>query len=64
MPRKKFNKEQADKIWKSYTQNLVDSISKAESDGLELGYSSYQIERLWQDRVKEKTQKKSNSEKR
>ncbi|GEM_PF-1817595 len=57
LPRKKFNREQANRIWKSYTENLINSISEAESEGLERGYSSYQIELLWQEKVKQKTQK-------
>jgi hypothetical protein len=57
LPRKKFNREQANRIWKSYTANLINSISEAESEGLERGYSSYQIELLWQEKVKQKTQK-------
>ncbi len=52
LPRKKFNREEADKHWKSYTTNLVNSITDAEKDGLERGYSSYEIETLWQERVK------------
>jgi transcriptional regulator len=59
MPRKKFNQEQADKIWKNYTTNLVDSINEAEKEGLEKGYSSYQIERLWQEKTREKYEKRS-----
>ncbi len=52
MPRKKFNREEADKLWKNYTSNLVNSISDAEKEGLEKGYSSYEIEVLWQSKVK------------
>ncbi|MCL4519126.1 MAG: hypothetical protein M1587_08020 [Thaumarchaeota archaeon] len=52
MPRKKFNREEADKIWKNYTRNLVDSISESEKEGLDKGYSSYEIERLWQSKLK------------
>ena len=52
LPRKKFNKEEADKLWKNYTSNLVNSITETEKEGLEKGYSSYEIEVLWQTRVK------------
>jgi len=57
MPRKKFNREEADKMWKNYTTNLVDSISETEKEGLEKGYSSYEIEVLWQSRVSSRTAK-------
>jgi hypothetical protein len=63
LPRKKFNREEADKLWKNYTSNLVDSITETEKEGLEKGYSSYEIEVLWQSRVKTKTPKKSDDEK-
>ena len=53
MPRKKFNKEEADKIWSSYTKNLVSTITETEKEGVEKGYSSYEIELLWQARLKE-----------
>lgn len=52
MPRKKFNKEEADKIWNNYSKNLIDTISQTEKEGVEKGYSSYEIEKLWQDKVK------------
>ncbi|MGA2874966.1 MAG: hypothetical protein ABSE82_05415 [Nitrososphaerales archaeon] len=52
MPRKKFNKEEADKIWQNYSKNLIDTITKTEKEGVEKGYSSYEIEKLWQDKVK------------
>lgn len=52
MPRKKFNKEHADKLWKSYTANLIESITETEKEGLEKGYSSYEIEVLWQTKTK------------
>ncbi len=55
MPRKKFNRDQADKVWQEYTKTLIQSISQAESDGLDKGYSSFEIEKLWQARVKEKS---------
>jgi len=35
LPRKKFNKEEADKLWKNYTSNLVNSITETEKEGLE-----------------------------
>jgi hypothetical protein len=63
LPRKKFNREEADKLWKNYTANLIDSISDAEKEGLEKGYSSYQIETLWQEKVKATVSKKENIEK-
>ena len=62
MPRKKFNREEADKLWKNYTTNLVNSITETEKEGLEKGYSSYEIEILWQSRVKTKSSKKSDDE--
>lgn len=58
MPRKKFNREEAEKMWKSYTENLVDTISSTEKEGVEKGYSSYEIERLFQSKLKEKSDKK------
>ena len=63
MPRKKFNKEQADKFWSSYTRNLSDSITDTEKEGLEKGYSSYEIERLWQEKTVQKSQKESDPKK-
>ncbi|MDG6997822.1 MAG: hypothetical protein JRN15_01765 [Nitrososphaerota archaeon] len=57
MPRKKFNREEADKIWSSYTKELVNSISESEKEGLEKGYSSYEIEQLWQSKMREMTLK-------
>ena len=63
MPRKKFNREEADKRWKNYTENLVASISEAEKEGLEKGYSSYEIETLWQSKVKIAVSKKTDPEK-
>lgn len=63
MPRKKFNREEADKLWKNYTSNLVNSITETEKEGLEKGYSSYEIELLWQERVKTRLVKKSDGEK-
>jgi hypothetical protein len=63
MPRKKFNREEADKLWKTYTANLVSTITETEKEGLEKGYSSYEIEILWQTRVKTQTGKDNSSEK-
>jgi hypothetical protein len=57
MPRRKFNREQADKMWSSYTKGLVDSLKEAEKEGLEKGLSSYEIERLWQEKTRQKTEK-------
>jgi len=57
LPRKKFNREEADKIWKNYTSDLVNSISETEKEGLEKGYSSYEIEVLWQTKVKDRVEK-------
>lgn len=51
MPRKKFNREEADKIWKNYSQNLIDSITQTEKEGLDKGLSSYEIEKLWQEKI-------------
>jgi hypothetical protein len=51
LPRKKFNRDEADKLWKSYSENLIQTITQTEKDGVEKGYSSYEIERLWQQRV-------------
>lgn len=61
MPRKKFNREEADKIWKNYTTNLVDSITETEKEGVEKGFSSYEIEVLWQSKVKVQSDKESTS---
>lgn len=55
MPRKKFNKEAADKLWTDYSNKLISSITETEELGLEKGYSSYEIEKLWQEKVKENT---------
>ncbi len=57
MPRRKFNREEAERMWSSYTKGLVDSLNEAENEGLEKGYSSYQIERLWQEKTRHKTDK-------
>jgi hypothetical protein len=57
LPRKKFNRDEADKLWKSYTSNLVNSITETEKEGLEKGYSSYEIEVLWQSKVKNRVVK-------
>ncbi|MDG6906146.1 MAG: hypothetical protein JRN20_10220 [Nitrososphaerota archaeon] len=54
MPRKKFNREEADKIWSDYSKNLVNTITETEKEGVEKGYSSYEIERLWKDKVRRK----------
>lgn len=51
MPRRRFNREEADKIWKNYSQKLIDSITQTEKEGLEKGFSSYEIEKLWQQRI-------------
>lgn len=61
MPRKKFNRDEADKIWKSYSKNLVDSLTETEKEGVEKGYSSYEIEKLWQDKVKGQDKKDSRT---
>jgi hypothetical protein len=57
LPRKKFNREEADKLWKNYTSDLVNSISETEKEGLEKGFSSYEIEVLWQTKVKDRVEK-------
>jgi hypothetical protein len=59
LPRKKFNREAAEKAWTRYTENLISSISESEKEGLEKGYSSYEIERLWQKKTKEQSAQKS-----
>lgn len=48
MPRKKFDKESAEKAWTRYTESLLTGIKQTESEGLQKGLSSYEIERLWQ----------------
>lgn len=53
MPRKKFNREAADKMWTDYSQKLVASITETEKEGVERGLSSYEIEKLWQEKVKD-----------
>ncbi len=62
LARKKFNREQADKMWSNYTKKLVDSLTETEKEGLEKGYSSYEIEKLWQQKTKLKYDKSSNEE--
>lgn len=62
MPRKKFNREEADRIWQNYTKQLVDSISSSEKEGIERGYSSYEIEAHWQNKMKEKPKDTTNDE--
>ena len=61
MPRKKFNREEADRIWKNYSQNLIDSITQTEKEGLEKGFSSYEIERLWQEKIAAKDRQEKQS---
>ncbi len=53
MPRKKFDREAASKVWSKYTEDLINSISESEKEGLDRGYSSFQIEQLWQKKVRE-----------
>ena len=53
MPRKKFDAEAANKSWSNYTTNLINSISESEKEGLEKGYSSYEIEQLWQRKLRD-----------
>lgn len=62
MPKRKFNKEQAERFWSTYTKGLSDSISNVEKEGLEKGLSSYEIERLWQEKTKTKQQRSTGSE--
>ena len=61
MVRRKFNKEQAEKMWSNYTANLVDSLNETEEEGLKKGYSSYEIEKLWQEKTRKKYSKDENS---
>jgi len=61
MPRKKFNRDEADKLWQNYTANLVNTITETEKEGLEKGYSSYEIEVLWQTRVKSRAPKDNSA---
>ena len=56
MPRKKFNREAAEKAWTKYTEGLISSISETEKEGLKKGYSSYEIELLWQKRAREQSE--------
>lgn len=60
MPRRKFNREEADRIWQNYTKNLVDTISNSEKEGVERGYSSYEIEVYWQNKTRERTKSMSD----
>lgn len=60
--KRRFNQKQADKFWATYTKGLSDSLSETEKEGLEKGYSSYQIERLWQEKTVEKSQKRQSEE--
>ena len=55
MPRKKFDRDAANRVWSLYTENLIHSISESEREGLDRGYSSYQIEQLWQQKVRKST---------
>lgn len=59
--RRKFNKEQAEKMWSNYTANLVESLNETEVEGLEKGYSSYEIEKLWQEKTRKRYSKDENS---
>ena len=59
MPRKKFNREAAGKAWTKYTEKLISSISESEKEGQEKGYSSYEIELLWQKKAKEQSAQKN-----
>jgi hypothetical protein len=59
LPRKKFSKEDADKFWSNYTKHLSDSITETEREGLEKGFSSFEIERLWQEKTRRKALKES-----
>ena len=59
MPRKKFNREEADKIWENYSKNLVNTITETEKEGVEKGFSSYEIEKLWQDKVNRQSKAKT-----
>jgi hypothetical protein len=52
LPRKKFDPEKANKIWTDYSKNLIDTITKTEKEGVERGLSSFEIERLWQEKVR------------
>jgi len=61
MPRKKFDREAADKLWANYTQKLISSITDSEREGLEKGYSSHEIEKLWQKKAREAAEKKETS---
>jgi hypothetical protein len=62
MPRKKFNREQADKLWATYTADLINTLTETEKEGVEKGYSSYEIEVLWQKRIKSRVSKENSSE--
>jgi hypothetical protein len=63
LPRKKFNREEADKLWKIYTSDLVNTITETEKEGVEKGYSSYEIEVLWQTKVKNRVGKEEPKKK-
>ena len=62
MPRRKFNGEEAKRIWSNYTRNLINSITETEKEGLEKGYSSHEIEKLWQQKVLRRNQRNSNQQ--
>jgi len=62
LPRKKFNREAADKTWSTYTKNLINTINETEKEGHEKGYSSYEIERLFQSRLEERKNQKKDIE--
>lgn len=60
LPRKKFNKEAANRLWADYSKKLVASITETEKEGVDKGFSSYEIEKLWQERVKENAKSATN----
>lgn len=60
MPHKKFDKQAAEIFWKNYSKNLSESIASSEKEGSERGYSSFEIERLWQEKTRDKTEAKKS----
>ena len=56
-PKKKFNKEAAERVWAMYTERLLSGIQQTETEGLQKGMSSYEIERLWQHKAEQQRKK-------
>jgi hypothetical protein len=53
---KKFDQEKAGRVWDDYMKGLIESIRESEEEGLKRGMSSFEIEVLWQQKMKEKVE--------